>query len=194
MSIEENSYNLINLNNNNKINSDNKISMPYNLEAEQSLLGAILFDNTTIEKTMDLIKDYHLYEPLHQEIYQACLILFDNNKLADPTTLKGYLKDKNPNRKIDIYDYLNKLKGGVLSISNIASYANEIKNCYLRRCLIKISDDIKENSLNIKIDTSPEDLIEKAEESLFNLAEKDKIDNGPQKFQVTSKISYRINK
>ena len=74
--------------------------MPYNLEAEQSFLGAILFDNTTIENTMDLIKDYHLYEPLHQEIYQACLILFDNNKLADPTTLKGYLRDKNPNRKI----------------------------------------------------------------------------------------------
>ena len=45
MSVEENSYNLINLNNN-KINSDEGISMPHNLEAEQSLLGAILFDNT----------------------------------------------------------------------------------------------------------------------------------------------------
>ena len=192
MSAEENSYNLINLKNNNKINADDKSSMPYNLEAEQSFLGAILFDNTTIENTMDLIKDYHLYEPLHQEIYQACLILFDNNKLADPTTLKGYLRDKNPNRKIDISDYLNKLKGSVLSISNINSYANEIKNCYLRRCLIRISDDIKENSLNIKIDTSPEDLIERAEESLFNLAEKDKVDNGPQKFQVTLKLATEL--
>ena len=68
MSIEDNSYNLINLNNNNKINTDNQqVSMPYNLEAEQSLLGAILFDNTTLEKTMDLIKDY-LYEPLHRNI------------------------------------------------------------------------------------------------------------------------------
>ena len=61
MSAEENSYNLINLNNNNKVNTDDKSSMPYNLEAEQSFLGAILFDNTTIENTMDLIKDYHLY-------------------------------------------------------------------------------------------------------------------------------------
>ena len=99
MSVEENSFNLINLNNDHKKVSDDKVSMPYNLEAEQSLLGAILFDNTSLEKTMDLIKDYHFYEPLHQEIYQACLVLFDNNKLADPTTLKGYLKDKNPNRK-----------------------------------------------------------------------------------------------
>ena len=64
---------------------------------------------------------------------------FDNNKLAEPTTLKGYLRDKNPNRKIDVFDYLNKLKGSVLSISNVNSYANEIKNCYLRRCLVKIS-------------------------------------------------------
>ena len=46
MSAEENSYNLISLNNNNKINANDKSSMPYNLEAEQSLVGAILFDNT----------------------------------------------------------------------------------------------------------------------------------------------------
>ena len=192
MSVEDNSFNLINLNNDHNIHSNDKTSMPYNLEAEQSLLGAILFDNTALEKTMDLIRDYHLYDPLHQEIYQACLILFDNNKLAEPTTLKGYLKDKNPNRKVDIFDYLNKLKGGVLSISNIDSYTNEIKNCYLRRCLIKIGDDIKENSINIKIDTSPEDLIEKAEENLFNLAEKDKVDNGPQKFQVSLKLATEL--
>ena len=75
MSAEENFNNLINLNNNNNINSDDQTSMPYNLEAEQSLLGAILFDNTSLEKIMDLINDYHLYEPLHQEIYQACVIL-----------------------------------------------------------------------------------------------------------------------
>tara|TARA_S200000501_G_scaffold345511_1_gene358209 strand:- start:1085 stop:2590 length:1506 start_codon:yes stop_codon:yes gene_type:complete len=194
MSIDENSSNLINLsdNLNNQINSENNVSLPYNLEAEQSLLGAILFDNTSLEKTMDLIKDYHLYEPLHQEIYQACLVLFDNNKLADPTTLKGYLKDQNPKRKIDVSDYLNKLQGGVLSISNVMSYANEIKNCYLRRSLIRISDDLKEQSLNIKIDTLPETLIEKAEESLFNLAEKDKVDNGPQKFQVTLKSATEL--
>ena len=55
-----------------------------------------------------------------------------------------------------------------------------------------ISEDIKENSLNIKIDTSPEDLIERAEESLFNLAENDKVDNGPQKFQVTLKLATEL--
>ena len=56
MSAEENSFNLISLNNDNRTASDDKISMPYNLEAEQSLLGAILFDNTTLEKIMDSIK------------------------------------------------------------------------------------------------------------------------------------------
>ena len=54
-------YDTISLNNDNKINSDETISLPYNLEAEQSLLGAILFDNTSLEKIVDLIKDYHLY-------------------------------------------------------------------------------------------------------------------------------------
>ena len=120
MSPEENPYNLINLNNQNNINSDNKTSMPYNLEAEQSLLGAILFDNTTLEKSMDLIRDYHLYDPLHQEIYQACLILFENNNLADPTTLKGYLKEKNIifTRTITV-KYKYKLNKYITIISNL---------------------------------------------------------------------------
>ena len=77
---------------------------------------------------------------------------------------------------------MNRLK--LLSISNIASYATEIKKCYLRRCLVIISDDIKKNSLNINIDTSPEDLIERAEEKLFNLAEKDKVDTGLKNFRL----------
>ncbi len=173
------------------INDDNseksKNQLPHNLEAEQGLLGAILFDNTLLEKIMDMIKDYHFFDPLHKEIYQACLYLFDNNKLADPTTLKGYLKDANLKRKTDVSVYLNKLQEGVLSISNIKYYAIEIKNCYLRRSLIRVADNLKEKSLNQKIDNSPEELIEIAEETLFNLAEKDKTDNGPQKFHVTLK-------
>ena len=50
----------------------------------------------------------------------------------------------------------------------------------------------KRKFLNIKIDTSPEDLIERAEEKLFNLAEKDKVDNGPQKFQITLKLATEL--
>ncbi len=190
---EDNRNNLIDLtlketNSISDINSEkiNK-SLPHNLEAEQNLLGAILFDNTLLEKTMDLIKEYYFYEPFHKEIYQACLYLFDNNKLADPTTLKGYLKDTNIKRQIDVSDYLSQLQGSVLSVTNVKYYAIEIKNCYLRRSLIRIADDLREKSLNPKIDDSPEDLIEIAEETLFNLAEKDKIDNGPQKFKIALK-------
>ncbi len=193
MSVDENINNLVNISSKIDVSEKDILNtLPFNLEAEQSLLGAILFDNTSLEKVLDLIKNYHLYEPLHQEIYLACLTLFDNNQLADPTTLKGYLKDQNPNRKIDISDYLNKLKGGVLSISNIISYAKEIKNCYLRRELIKMADDLKQRSLNIKIDISPDELIESAEENLFNLAEKDKIDNGPQKFHTTLRSATEL--
>ena len=50
----------------------------------------------------------------------------------------------NPNRKIDVTDYLSKLKGGVLSISNIDSYASEIKIVTSEGVLVRISDDIKE--------------------------------------------------
>ena len=97
---EDNKNNLIDLTftetslNSNIQTESTKNTLPNNLEAEQNLLGAILFDNTLIEQTIDLVKEYYFYEPFHKEIYKACLYLFDNNQLADPTT-KGILKDTN---------------------------------------------------------------------------------------------------
>ena len=99
--------------------------MPQNLEAEASILGAILYDNLVLETIIDLVKEDFFYEPLHKEIFKACKILFDQGNIADPITLKGYLKDTNFSRNANIEQYLLNLQEGVLSISNdsILNYA-----------------------------------------------------------------------
>jgi len=172
-------------------NLDSK-KIPQNLEAEASLLGAILFDPSVLENIIDLVKDYYFYEPFHKEIFLACIHFFDKGTNPDPITLSGYLKDTNIKRDTNTLDYLSDLQGGVLSISNAESYAQEIKNCYIRRQLVKISDELILKSLNPSLEISPEEQILQTEELLFNLAERDKTENGPQSFKTTLKSATQL--
>ena len=71
----------------------NKSIMPQNLEAEQSLLGSILFDNKTLEELPPNFNSNYFFDPLHSNIFDACISLIDNGRLADPLTLKNYLND-----------------------------------------------------------------------------------------------------
>ena len=67
--------------------------MPQNIEAEQSLIGSILFDNKVLEDLPSNFDTRYFFDPLHASIYEACISLTDNGRLADPLTLKNYLND-----------------------------------------------------------------------------------------------------
>ena len=176
----------------NYTNSEKK--MPQNLEAEQSLLGSILFDNKILEDLPTNFNSQYFFDPLHANIYDACISLTDVSRLADPLTLKNYLNDNNLNKDIDIEKYLLDLREGVLSLSKAKFYAEEIKNCYIRRSLIRIADDLIDKSINPKIEVSPEQEISETEEKLYNLAEKDKINSGPIDFKsVLTSATNQIN-
>ena len=176
----------------NYTNSEKK--MPQNLEAEQSLLGSILFDNKILEDLPTNFNSQYFFDPLHANIYDACISLTDVSRLADPLTLKNYLNDNNLNKDIDIEKYLLDLREGVLSLSKAKFYAEEIKNCYIRRSLIRIADDLIDKSINPKIEVTPDQEISETEEKLYNLAEKDKINSGPIDFKsVLTSATNQIN-
>ena len=63
---------------------------PHNIEAEQALLGALLFDNEVYHRVGDWLKPDHFYDPLHGRIYEACSTLIERGQRADPTTLKHF--------------------------------------------------------------------------------------------------------
>ena len=176
----------------NYTNSEKK--MPQNLEAEQSLLGSILFDNKILEDLPTNFNSQYFFDPLHANIYDACISLTDVSRLADPLTLKNYLNDNNLNKDIDIEKYLLDLREGVLSLSKAKFYAEEIKNCYIRRSLIRIADDLIDKSINPKVEVTPDQEIAQTEEKLYNLAEKDKINSGPIEFKsVLASATNQIN-
>ena len=168
--------------------------MPQNLEAEQSLIGSILFDNKTLEDIPSNFDTKYFFDPLHANIYEACISLTDNGRLADPLTLKNYLNDNQLNRDIDIEKYLLDLREGVLSLSRAKFYAEEIRNCYVRRSLIRIADELIQDSLNPKIELTPDEDISITEEKLYNLAEKDQFNSGPVDFKtVLTSATNQIN-
>ena len=168
--------------------------MPQNLEAEQSLLGSILYDNKILEDLPTSFNANYFFDPLHSNIFDACISLIDSGKLADPLTLKSYLKDNKYNLDIDIEQYLIDLRDGVLSLSKAKFYADEIRNCYIRRSLIIIADELIHKANHPSIEITPDQEISNTEEKLYNLAEKDQINSGPFDFKtVLASTTKQIN-
>ena len=168
--------------------------MPQNIEAEQSLIGSVLFDNKVLEDLPTNFATRHFFDPLHASIFDACIFLIDNGRLADPLTLKSYLKQDDLQRDIDIERYLSELREGVVSLSKAKFYAEEIRNCYVRRSLIRIGDELINKSVNPTLDVTPDQEISNTEEQLYNLAEKDQINSGPLDFKsVLASATNQIN-
>ena len=168
--------------------------MPQNIEAEQSLIGSVLFDNKVLEDLPTNFATRHFFDPLHATIFDACILLTDNGRLADPLTLKSYLKQDDLQRDMDIEKYLSELREGVVSLSKAKFYAEEIRNCYIRRSLIRIGDELINKSVNPTLDVTPDQEISNTEEQLYNLAEKDQINSGPLDFKsVLASATNQIN-
>ena len=168
--------------------------MPQNIEAEQSLIGSVLFDNKVLEDLPTNFATRHFFDPLHASIFDACIFLIDNGRLADPLTLKSYLKQDDLQRDMDIEKYLSELREGVVSLSKAKFYAEEIRNCYVRSSLIRIGDELINKSVNPTIDITPDQEISNTEEQLYNLAEKDQINSGPLDFKsVLASATNQIN-
>ena len=168
--------------------------MPQNIEAEQSLIGSVLFDNKVLEDLPTNFTTRHFFDPLHASIFDACIFLIDNGRLADPLTLKSYLKQDDLQRDMDIEKYLSELREGVVSLSKAKFYAEEIRNCHIRRSLIRIGDELINKSVNPTLDVTPDQEISNTEEQLYNLAEKDQINSGPLDFKsVLASATNQIN-
>ena len=83
---------------------ETEIQIPYNIEAEQNILGLILNNNENLNKVGDILKAGYFYLPIHEQIYNAIVKLADKGLISDPITLKNYFsKEKSLNNP---YSYL----------------------------------------------------------------------------------------
>ena len=107
---------------------------PHNLEAEQALLGAILFDNETMNRITSLLKEQHFYDPVHGRIFATCADMIASGQLADGVTLREKFSKDGGIKEIGGALYLMKLLESAAPLStHAASYAELIYDLALRR-------------------------------------------------------------
>ena len=152
--------------------------LPYNLEAEQGLLGALLIDNRAMEKVIDFLKPEHFHQPAHQRLFDSIARMINRSQSATPVTLKPYFEDDELLKDVGGAQYLTELAASVVSIVNAADYGKIIYELHLRRSLISIGEEIVNESFTHDLDRDATTTIEGAEARLFSLAESGDMKGG----------------
>src|ERR1700733_6990199 len=99
---------------------------PYNSEAEQALLGAILVNNVAFEKCSDILEAGHFYDPVHSRIYAAICTLINRGQIADPKTLRSVFESDPALAPLGGAQYLADLAASVITIINADDSPNRI--------------------------------------------------------------------
>src|ERR1700751_5565842 len=157
-------------------------SAPHNIEAEQSLLGAILVNNDAFYRVSDFLEPKHFFEPLHQTIYETASSLIRMGKVATPVTLKTFLPADIDIGGMTVSQYLARLAAEATTIINAQDYGRTIYDLSLRRDLIGIGEDMVNVAFDAPVDFAPRAQIEDAERRLSDPAESGRYDGGFQKF------------
>ena len=157
-------------------------SAPHNIEAEQALLGAILVNNEAFYRVSDFLNPEHLFEPIHQKIYQLSRDLIRVGKIATPVTLKTFLDGNIDIGGLNVSQYLARLAAEATTIINAEDYGRTVYDLAIRRALITVGEDMVNVAFDAPVDFAPRDQIEEAERKLYELAETGRYDGGFQRF------------
>ncbi len=169
----------------------NKIDeLPNNIEAEQSVIGSILLTNEIFDEIRPLISSKNFYDPMHQKIYIAIDKLIHKGMLANPITLKNYFE--NEKDELNIPEYLVKITKFSTSTRQSIEYSKLIYDLYVKRELIKISDNIIDTAKLNDLNNDGQQIIENFEKSLFDLAEKGSFSSNLIKFDEAMKQTIEM--
>jgi replicative DNA helicase len=150
---------------------------PHNLEAEQALLGALLYDNEIYNRISDWLKPDHFYDPVHQRLYETVSGLIAGGALADAVVLKSHFERDSGLAEIGGATYLAFLLDAAADNAAAMEYGKIIYDLALRRDLIRIGDGVSSTAVTER-DTQARDLIERAEGELYQLAEQGSVSRG----------------
>lgn len=143
---------------------------PQNIEAEQSVLGAIVFDNEALPKALEMLAADDFYRESHRRLYNAMLELFNKNDPIDIVTLTDHLRKTNDLDAIGGISYLSTLANSVPTSANIKYHARIVREKSLLRALIQTATHI--NTKVYEDDLEADEMVDYAEKVIFDIAEK----------------------
>ena len=169
---------------------NNLEELPNNIEAEQSIIGSILISNDIFDEINTIITSQNFYDPMHQRIFIAIEKLIYSGMLANPITLKNHFE--NDEDKINIPEYLVKITKFSTSNRQAIEYSKIIYDLYVKRELIKLSEEIIYDAKLNDIEKNSQSIIESSEKSLFDLAEKGSFSSSIVKFDHALKLTIEM--
>ena len=161
--------------------------LPNNIEAEQSIIGSILINNEIFDEINMLINSKNFFDPMHQKIFLAIEKLIYSGMLASPITLKNQFENEKDD--LNIPDYLVKITKFSTSSRQAIEYSKLIYDLYVKRELIKLSENIIDVAKLNDLEHKGQTIIENFEKSLFDLAEKGSISSSIIKFDQALKMT-----
>ena len=164
--------------------------LPNNIEAEQSVIGSILLSNEIFDEINMIINSKNFYDPMHQKIFSAIEKLIFSGMLANPITLKNHFE--NEKDEINIPEYLVKITKFSSSSRQTIEYSKLIYDLYVKRELIKISENVIDASKLNDLDNDGQKIIESFEKSLFDLAEKGSFNSSLVKFDEAMRMTIEM--
>ncbi len=144
---------------------------PQSVEAETSLLGAMLLDNAVVDIVLEkrLSRD-SFYKTAHRDLFQTITELYDKNQAVDLVLLKEELERRGLLEKVGGRDYLLELEESVPAVANAEYYAGLIRDNAIKRGLVEVAIKIQKEAYENKSDVDA--LLDKSERLIFDLAEK----------------------
>lgn len=150
--------------------AQNKLKLPpQNIEAEQSVLGALMIDKNAVIQVVDILKSDDFYKPAHGKIYEAVLQLYTKHEPIDILSVSTKLKEKDLLKDIGGSSYLTKLVESVPTAAHIDHYAQIVKEKKILRDLINASSEITDNVFKTTDDI--EVLLDNIEQKIFSISQ-----------------------
>jgi replicative DNA helicase len=143
-------------------------TLPNNLEAERSILGAILLDDKTTLTVFETLKAQDFYLEHHRRIFEKMLQLMNNSRPIDLVTLKDELQRSNELESVGGPAYIASLTDGLPRAMNIEFYAQIVKEKATLRRLIQISSETMTRSY--QDEEAAEDILQHVEKAIFDIA------------------------
>ena len=143
---------------------------PHSIEAEQSVLGGLLLDNTAWDRIADIVREDDFYRHDHRLIFQQIAKLIERTRPADVVTVYESLQTLGRAEEAGGLGYLNSLAQEVPSAANIRRYAEIVRDRAILRRLISVSDEIATSALAPQ-GRETKQILDEAESRVFAISE-----------------------
>jgi replicative DNA helicase len=143
---------------------------PQNIEAEQSIIGAILIDNNALPRALEILEPDDFYKLSNRKIFYAMTELFDRNEPIDLITLTDYLGKKDELEAVGGISYLSSVVNMIPTAANVKYHCHIVREKALLRGLLRSANEIADKVYEDNLDA--DDLVDYAEKSIFDISDK----------------------